>query len=63
MTPIVNNQTNGITDWKVGDRVEHLTFGKGTVTQIIDKLIVINFDNTAFGKKTFLGSHNSIRRI
>ena len=63
VTPIVNNQTNGITDWKVGDRVEHLTFGKGTVTQIIDKLIVINFDNTAFGKKTFLGSHNSIRRI
>ena len=35
----------------------------GGKSQIIDKLIVINFDNTAFGKKTFLGSHNSIKRI
>ena len=57
------SKTNGITDWKVGDRIEHATFGKGTVTQIIDKLIVVQFDNTTFGKKTFLGSHASIRKI
>ena len=62
-TVIDTSKTNGVTNWKIGDRIEHVTFGKGTVTQIIDKLIVIQFDNTTFGKKTFLGSHISIKRI
>lgn len=57
------NKTNGISDWKVGDRIEHATFGKGKVVQLIDKLIVVQFDNVQFGKKTFLGSHISIKRI
>lgn len=62
-TVIDTSKTNGISDWKIGDRIEHVSFGKGTVTQIIDKLIVVQFDNVTFGKKTFLGSHISIKRI
>lgn len=57
------SKTNGVKDWKVGDRIEHVTFGKGKVVQLIDKLIVVQFDNVQFGKKTFLGSHISIKRI
>ena len=48
---------------EVGDRIEHVTFGKGKVVQLIDKLIVVEFDNVQFGKKTFLGSHISIKRF
>ena len=58
-----SSQTNGVSNWQIGDRIEHLTFGKGKVVQIIDKLIVVQFDNVQFGKKTFLGSHVSIKKI
>ncbi|MBE6143431.1 MAG: ATP-dependent DNA helicase [Erysipelotrichaceae bacterium] len=62
-TILDTSKTNGVKDWKVGDRIEHVTFGKGKVVQLIDKLIVVQFDNVQFGKKTFLGSHISIKRI
>ncbi|MCQ2798946.1 MAG: UvrD-helicase domain-containing protein [Bacilli bacterium] len=58
----VTTATNGITDWKVGDMVEHGKFGKGKVIEIIsDKIIRINFDNE--GIKTLLGSHPMLNRI
>ncbi len=54
--------TNGITDWKVGDRAHHDKFGDGDVTAIPDKnIIVINFDEV--GKKTLLSTHPSLSRI
>ena len=55
--------TNGITSWSIGDRVEHEKFGKGTVVEIISKLIIVKFDDDSFGKKTILGSHISIKKI
>lgn len=55
--------TNGITNWKLNDRVEHEKFGRGVVVEIIQQLIVVKFDDPACGKKTFLGSHVSIKRI
>ena len=58
-----SSKTNGVTSWKVGDYIEHITFGKGKVVQIIDKLIVVQFDNVQFGRKTFLGSHVSIKKL
>ena len=60
------NESNGIKDWKVGDRAEHTKFGQGTIASVIpsgDKqLVVIQFDNPEFGKKTFMGTHMSIKR-
>lgn len=62
--PIINtaNQTNGIV-WKVGDRVSHVTYKEGTVVEILDKLVIIKFDNDTIGKKTFLGSHIALKKI
>ena len=60
------SDSNGVTDWKVGDRAEHTKFGKGTVSSVIPsgnkQLIIIQFDNSEFGKKTFMGTHVSIKR-
>ena len=55
--------SNGVTSWNVGDRIEHEKFGQGEVTQVIDKLIVVKFDDPSIGKKTFLGSHISIKKL
>ena len=55
--------TNGVGKWVVGNRCEHDKFGKGEVVEILNQLIVIKFDNAEFGKKTFLGSHISIKKI
>ncbi len=62
--PIVtSNQTNGVSSWSVGDRANHVTYGSGTVVEILDRLIVIKFDDESKGKKTFLGSHIAIKKI
>ena len=62
---IVNDSrlTNGVSSWKIGDRLEHEKFGQGEVTQVINQLIVVKFDDPSFGKKTFLGSHISIKKL
>jgi DNA helicase-2/ATP-dependent DNA helicase PcrA len=53
--------TNGITDWKVGDKAHHEKFGDGVVVEIIDKnIIIVNFDTA--GKKTLLASHPMLSR-
>jgi DNA helicase-2/ATP-dependent DNA helicase PcrA len=54
--------SNGITDWRVGERAHHEKFGDGTVVEVIDKnIIIINFDNA--GKKTLLSSHPMLSRV
>ena len=62
---IVNDSrlTNGVSSWNIGDRLEHEKFGQGEVTQVINQLIVVKFDDPSFGKKTFLGSHISIKKL
>ena len=57
----LSSETNGITDWKVGDIVIHTTYGRGKVVEVIDKLIVVQFDGIE-GKKTLLGNHISIKK-
>ena len=53
---------NGITDWRVGDRVHHEKFGDGTVVQLLDSSIfIVQFDDG--GKRTLVSSHPMIRRI
>ena len=46
-----------------GDRLEHSKFGKGTVVGTIDKLIIVQFDDSQFGKRSLLGTHISIKKI
>jgi DNA helicase-2/ATP-dependent DNA helicase PcrA len=54
--------TNGITDWKVGDKAHHEKFGDGVVVEIIDKnIIIVNFDQA--GKKTLLATHPMLSRL
>ena len=56
-----SQQTNGITDWKVGDLVNHEKFGKGVVIEVVDQTIVkINFDKE--GVKSILSSHRMLTR-
>ena len=57
------NATNGVTSWAIGDRLEHIKFGKGTVVGTIDKLIIVQFDDSQFGKRSLLGTHISIKKI
>ena len=62
--PVVPSKpSNGITDWKVGDRIEHEKFGRGVVVEVIAQLIVVRFDDETLGKKTLLGTHGAIKRI
>ena len=62
--PVIENKpkTNGVTEWKVGDRVTHATFGEGEVVQLIDKMIIVVEFKSA-GKKTLLGTHPSLQKI
>lgn len=56
-------QTNGITDWKVGDIVDHKAYGRGIVLEVKDKLLVVKFDNEAFGTKNMLANHPTLSRV
>ena len=54
-------ETNGITDWKVGDIAIHEKFGEGVVKAIINgTIIVVEF--AEHGKKTLLSNHPLLSR-
>ena len=58
----VKPKTNGIKDWKLGDKVMHTKFGIGIVSKIIsEEIIVIDFEKE--GRKTMVGTHPSLSRI
>lgn len=53
--------TNGITNWKIGDKVSHNLFGEGCVINILDDgILEIEFEIS--GKKKILGSHWALKR-
>lgn len=53
--------TNDVTDWQIGDHVNHEVFGHGIVTGITDEtILVINFDN--HGTKSILATHPKLRK-
>ena len=53
---------NGISDWKIGERLHHDKFGDGVVKQVIEGgIIVVIFDSG--DKKTLLGGAPMIHRI
>ena len=60
--PAIQEETNGITDWSVGDNVMPEKFGIGVVKKVIDQsVIVIDFKD--HGLKTMLGNHKSLKRV
>ncbi len=61
-TPVISG-TNGVTSWNVGDKLEHATFGKGEVVEVIAKLIRVKFENDSIGTKTLIGSHPLIKKL
>ena len=61
-TEAPKQENNGITDWRVGDNVNHDKFGEGTVVEVIDESIIVVSFQTA-GKKTLLSSHPMIHRL
>jgi DNA helicase II / ATP-dependent DNA helicase PcrA len=61
-TPVTSG-TNGVTSWNVGDKLEHATFGKGEVVEVIAKLIRVKFESDSIGTKTLIGSHPLIKKL
>ena len=59
---IGQSKSNGISVWRVGDKVRHTKFGDGVVVEIVNSTIII-IDFEGEGKKTMLGSHPSITKI
>jgi len=54
--------TNGISDWKVGDVLEHKKFGRGTVVALCGGTIIrVRFETQ--GEKTLAGDHPMISKI
>lgn len=54
-------KSNGITDWKVGDKCHHEKFGDGEVITVIDSsMIRVKFEEV--GIKTLLSSHKMLSR-
>lgn len=54
-------ESNGITDWKIGDIAIHEKFGEGVVTAVISNSIIV-IDFASQGKKTLLSDHPSLTR-
>ena len=60
-TPIFDDVTNDVTDWKVGDIVIHKKLGKGVVIALEgDDIIKVNFEE--HGEKSILGTHPSVSK-
>ena len=53
--------TNDVTEWRVGDIVEHKKLGRGVVVALEgDDIIKVNFDE--HGEKSILGTHPSVSK-
>ncbi len=63
VAPVEEKPTsNGITDWRVGDRLHHQKFGDGTVKTIIDaNVFMVVFDDGS--TKTLVSTHPMISKI
>ena len=60
-TPIFDDVSNDVTDWKVGDIVIHKKLGKGVVIALEgDDIIKVNFEE--HGEKSILGTHPSVSK-
>lgn len=55
-------ETNGITNWEVGDKVTHDKFGEGVVKKVLNEDAII-IDFRAHGLKTMLSNHKMLKRV
>ena len=55
-------ETNGITNWEVGDKVHHDKFGEGTVKKVLNEDAII-IDFKTHGLKTMLSNHKMLKRV
>ena len=53
---------NGVSDWKVGDLVNHDIFGKGVVVKVNGPLVDVAFE-VPHGIKTLMGNHHALKRL
>lgn len=55
-------ETNGVTNWEVGDKVSHAKFGEGVVKQVLNEdAIIIDFKE--HGLKTMLSNHKMLKKV
>ncbi|MCQ2794894.1 MAG: UvrD-helicase domain-containing protein [Bacilli bacterium] len=54
-------ETNGITNWEVGDKVTHEKFGEGIVKKVLNEDAII-IDFKTHGLKTMLSNHKMLKR-
>lgn len=59
---IVANKNNDIL-WKVGDKLNHASYGFGIVLNVKGELIEVAFKDSKVGVKTMLGKHGSLSRV
>ena len=56
-----SDETNGVTDWKVGDKVIHRKLGEGVVVALNgDDIIEVEFEE--HGRKKILANHPAVRK-
>ena len=56
-----SDETNGVTDWKVGDKVIHRKLGEGVVVALNgDDIIEVEFEEQ--GRKKILANHPAVRK-
>ena len=53
--------TNDVDDWKIGDLVNHASFGDGVVIEVTGPIIKVSFK--LVGVKSLLANHPTIKRI
>ena len=50
-------------EWKVGDKLEHVSYGFGIVLSVKGELIEVAFKDSKAGVKTMLGKHGSLSKV
>ena len=53
--------TNNNTDYNIGDKIKHIDYGVGTVTQVDKRIITVDFPTQ--GTKKFIKNHKSITKV
>lgn len=66
ISPVVDKEAmigdNEVKDWKIGDLVQHDTFGKGVVVKVNNNILDIAFELPA-GIKTLMANHKALKRL
>lgn len=61
--PVINKPSSNSVEWRVGDKLEHVSYGFGIVLSVKGELIEVAFKDSKAGVKTMLGKHGSLSKI